>query len=92
MTTATISKAGLPETLDIGSGSTHDRGAAIAATRHQLEAVKALFGVSSLEGPPDVTLRAVNQVAHLLGGSGWTDIAWRLVMEVVVADSKATAA
>jgi hypothetical protein len=77
----------LPQTLDVGDGMTHDRAAALRATRLQMAALLALFEEPSMtENLADL---AVLQVADLLGGDDWLEIADQLVNEVLEEASEA---
>jgi hypothetical protein len=88
MTTDTrLSFSSLPEILDVGDGGGHNRDAALKATRHLIEAIKALAGVTTMDDDDFLVERAYDCVADLLGGFHWFDIAKELVEGVVAEEA-----
>jgi len=77
----------LPQTLDVGDGLTIDRDLALEATRHVLIALKLIVGQPTLHDAQQCRYegwmfeQAVSQVAFMLGGDDWLQIADQLVVE-----------
>jgi hypothetical protein len=86
MTTETASASPL---LDTGDGVTHDRAAAIKATRLQIEAFETLHELPPIGGNDMHVELAYDRVADLLGGDHWMEIAVELVEEVLAEASHA---